>query len=87
MNNSENKEVYEYKVGDICMVSQTNKCLQFHTTDIIQILDNTLTVRYLNNSGNGNIPMGPQVTLLNQIGRNKKRIHNMILLIPIVDNR
>ena len=69
------------------MVSQTNKCLQFHTANIIQILDNTLIVRYLNNSENGNIPMGPQVTLLNQIGRSNKRIHNMKFLIPIVDNR
>ena len=71
----------------MCMVSQTNKCLQFHTANIIQILDNTLIVRYLNNSENGNIPMGPQVTLLNQIGRSNKRIHNMKFLIPIVDNR
>ena len=87
MNNSENKEVHEYAVGDICMVSQTNKCLQFHTTHIIQTLDNTLTVRYLKNSESRNIPMGPQIKLLNQIGRGAKRRHNMRCSLPIVDNR
>ena len=35
MNNSEKKEVHEYVVEDMCMASQTNKCLQFHTVYII----------------------------------------------------
>ena len=55
------------------MIAQTNKCLQFHTACISQILEETLIVRYLSTNEKDNIPIGPQVKLLNEIGRDTKR--------------
>ena len=63
----------EYAVVKIYMVAQTNNYLQFHTDRISQILEKTITVRYLTTNYSDNTPIDPQVKLLNQIGRGVKR--------------
>ena len=39
---SEKENKMEYVLEDICIVVQTNKCLQFQTTHISQILEQLL---------------------------------------------
>ena len=42
MDHSEKENKMEYAQEDICIVVQTNKCLQFQTTHISQILEKLL---------------------------------------------
>ena len=49
----------QYSVGDICMVAQTSKCLQFHTARIQKISVNIVAVMYLSTNEKGIVPIGP----------------------------
>lgn len=80
MNPSENEYKQEYEVGDICIVSQPNNYLQFHTVHIAKIFENILLVRYY-------ISIGSQVKLLKQIRRSTKRSNNRRHIIPRTSNR
>ena len=48
------------------MVVRTNKCLQFHSACISQMLEKNLTVRYLITNESDNISIGIQVKLLHK---------------------
>ena len=54
----------QYSVGDICMVAQTSRCLQFHTTRIQTISGNNISVIYLSTNEHDIIPLGSQVRSL-----------------------
>ena len=63
----------KYAVGDICMISQSSRCLQFHPACITQIVDNNLSILYLTTTLCDAIPMGHQVRSLYQVRRGNKR--------------
>ena len=63
----------QYAVGDICMVSQTNKCIQFHPVSLTRIAEHHLSIIYLTTKARDIIPIGPQVRSLYQVGRYNKR--------------
>ena len=58
----------QYSVGDICMVAQTSKCLQFHTALIQKTSVNTVAVMYLSTNEKGIIHIGYQVQSIEQVG-------------------
>ena len=63
----------QYSVGDICMVIQTSKCLQFHTARIQKISVSTVAVIYLSTNEQSIVPMGPQMKSSEQVGRGIER--------------
>ena len=63
----------QYTVGDICIVSQTNKYIQFYPTSITRIADHHLSIIYLTTKASDIIHIGPQVRSLDQVGRDNKR--------------
>jgi len=76
-----------YAVGDICMISQTDRCKQFHPTSITQIVDNNISIRYLTTKVSDIIPMVSQVKALDQVGRGKKRSRVRTLSISLSDKQ
>ena len=59
----------QYSEGDICIVAQTSRCLQFHTARIQTISGNTVSVVYLSTNEKDIIPFGSQVRSLKYVGR------------------
>ena len=47
-----------YEVGDVCMVSQTPRCLQYHPARITNIENNLCKVTYLTTNLSDVIPGG-----------------------------
>ena len=66
----------QYSEGDICIVAQTSRCLQFHTARIQTISGNTVSVVYLSTNEKDIIPFGSQVRSLKYVGRGieKKKV-------------
>ena len=62
-----------YAVGDVCMVSQTPRCLQYHPARITNIKNTLFAVTYLTTSLSDVIPEGVQKRTLRQVGRGVKR--------------
>ena len=62
-----------YAVGEVCMVSQTPRCLQYHPARITNIENNLFVVKYLTTSLSDVIPGGIQIRKLGQVGRGVKR--------------
>ena len=61
LDHSNKASVEKYTVGEICMVAQTRRCLQFHTTSILKISETTLSVIYLTTKERDIIPLGSYV--------------------------
>ena len=62
-----------YAVGDVCMVSQTPRCLQYHPARITNIENNLCKVTFLTTNLSDVIPGGIQIRTLRQVGRGVKR--------------
>ena len=63
------KKGEKYSEGDIFIVAQTSRCLQFHTARIQKISGNNVSVVYLSTNKKDIIPLGYQVRLLKHVGR------------------
>ena len=53
-----------YAVGEVCMVSQTPRCLQYHQARITKIENNLCAVTYLTTNLSDVIPGGVQIRTL-----------------------
>lgn len=59
----------QYSVGDMCMVAQIYRYLQFYTARIQLISGNDILVIYLSTNEKDIIRLGPQVRSLEHVGR------------------
>ena len=73
LKDSQNKQGLPYEVGEVCMVSQTLRCLQYHPARITNIEHNLFEVKYLTTSLSDVLPGGIQIQKLGQVGRGVKR--------------
>ena len=73
LEDTQNTQGFPYAVGEVCMASQTSRCLQYHPSRITNIENNLFAVTYLTTSLSDVIPRGVQIRTLGQVGRGVKR--------------